>query len=100
MLKIEDSKTAYLKAGDSKYAFMCWEPQNNLMSLERNCIMGLDQALKIKASKKSLKNTDEINHLHLSLTMTVLTRDNLSKRFWRIPQKILKMTHRYDESVT
>ena len=27
MLKTEDTKTAYLKAGDSKYAFICWEPQ-------------------------------------------------------------------------
>ena len=26
MLKTEDSKTAYLKAGDSKDAFICWEP--------------------------------------------------------------------------
>ena len=27
MLKTEDLKTAYLKSEDSKYAFMCWEPQ-------------------------------------------------------------------------
>ena len=26
MLKTEASKVPYLKAGDSKYAFICWEP--------------------------------------------------------------------------
>ena len=30
MLKTEDLKTAYLKAGDSKYAFICWEPHQLL----------------------------------------------------------------------
>ena len=29
MLKTEDLKTAYLKAGDSKYALTCWEPQKS-----------------------------------------------------------------------
>ena len=36
MLKIEDSKTAYLKAGDSKYVFMCWAPpKHNLINKHR-----------------------------------------------------------------
>ena len=34
MLKTKDLKTAYLEAENSKYAFMCWEPQNSDIFLE------------------------------------------------------------------
>ena len=62
MLKTEDLKTAYLKAGDSKYAFYAGSPKSlnsksivigiilSFSKYDKTCLPGLTQAITLNAA--------------------------------------------------